>query len=132
MSNLLRDVMLDAASAVIGATPVDTGHAASNWILSTGHPYMLIDGSRLDVSTSAQDEGIAKIRDYDVGRDGPIYLRNNVLYLQFLDKGSSPQAEANFVADSFVSATASAPRGSKTRVRKMLRRMAREAYRRGI
>lgn len=132
MSRVLRDVMLDATSALIGATPIDTGNAQNNWILSTGHPYMQTDGSREAPSDAQQQAGIAAIQKYDIGRDGKIYLRNNVLYLQFLDKGWSSQADAGFVAAAFQSATSSAPRGTKTRVRKMLRKMAREAYRKGF
>ena len=132
LSNLLRDVMLNVTTALVQANPVDTGHSRSNWILSTRHPYMSIDGSPENVSTAEQDAGIAKIMQYDIGRDGSIYLRNNVHYVQYLDAGSSPQAQAGWVAAAFMSGVTSAPRGTKTRVRKLLRRMAKEAYRKGI
>lgn len=132
LSKTLRDVMLLAADNVTNATPVDTTNAANNWILSTGTPYNGVDGSRVNPSNQAQTAGIAKILDYDVGRDGPIYLRNNVLYLQYLDQGWSQQADAGFVAAAFQAAARRAPRGTKTRVRKMLRGMARGAYQKGI
>jgi hypothetical protein len=132
ISKTLRDVMLLAADNVRNSTPVDTTHAANNWILTTGRPYGGIDGSRESPSHSAQDDGIADLMDYDVGRDGPIHLRNNVLYVQFLDQGHSQQADAGFVALAFQAATRRAPHGRKGSVRKMLRNMSKRAYAKGI
>lgn len=120
--------MLLAADNVTNATPVDTGHAASNWVLSVGAPFTGIDGSREAVRTDAQDAGIARIEQYDVGRDGTIFLRNNVLYLQYLDRGWSQQAPPGFVAAALQSATRVARHGRKTAVRRVLRAMARAAY----
>lgn len=128
ISRTLRDVMLLAADNVTNATPVDTQHAANNWVLSVGSPYMGIDGSRDAPSSAAQEAGITKINHYDVGRDGPIFLRNNVLYLQFLDKGWSQQAPAGFVATALMAAARRAPYGRKQSARKVLRAMSRAAY----
>jgi len=128
LSNLMRDVMLLAADNVTNSTPVDTGHAASNWVLSTGSPYAGIDGSRAAVSTAAQEAGIERIQHYDIGRDGPIFLRNNVLYIQFLDQGWSQQAPPNYVALALQAAARRAPRGRKQSVRRVLRDMSRSAY----
>ncbi len=132
MSATLRDAMTVAAESVTLATPVDTGHAASNWILSTGSPYAGIAGSRENVSTAEQDAGISRLQTYDVGREGKIFLRNNVFYLQFLDRGWSPQAEAGFVARALATGASVAPHGSKGAVRKLLGGMARAAYHRGV
>lgn len=135
ISETLRQVMLLAADNLANATPVDTGHASSNWILTTGTPYNGIAGTRESVSLTEQEAGIdalAGVGSYDVVRDGPIYLRNNVDYLQYLDKGKSQQAEAGYVAASFQAAARRAPRGRKTAVRKMLRGMSKEAYRKSI
>jgi hypothetical protein len=132
ISRTLRDVMLLAADNVTNATPVDTTNAANNWILSTGSPYTGVDGSRLAPSHTAQDAGIKALQGYDVGRDGKIYLRNNVLYLQFLDQGHSQQAPAGFVAAAFQGAARRAPRGRKSAVKKMLTGMARKAYIKGF
>lgn len=132
ISKTLRDVMLLAADNLANATPVDTGHASTNWILTTGTPYNGIAGSREQVSITEQVQGIAALQDYDVVRDGPIYLRNNVEYLKYLDAGWSQQAEGGFVAICFENAARRAPRGRKTAVKKMLRGMSREAYRKSL
>jgi hypothetical protein len=138
LSTTSRDVMLLAANNVTNSTPVSTdegshvgGHAASNWILSTGSPYGGIDGSPGHPSWSAQEAGIQKLQGYDIGRDGPIFLRNNVLYLQFLDRGWSQQAPPGFVATAFSSAVRIAPHGRKQAVRRVLREMAKAAYVKG-
>jgi hypothetical protein len=132
LSRTLRDVMLAAAEAVTAATPIDTTHAANNWVLSIGRPYMGVDGSHEAPSTTMQEAGIQAMQQYDIGRDGPkLYLRNNVFYIKFLDEGASDQAEPGFVSTAIRSASSAAPRGKKTQVAKMLRGMARHAYRRG-
>lgn len=131
LSKTLRTVFTIAARSVINATPVDTEHDASNWVLSTGSPYTGVDGSRLAVSYAAQDAGFQKLAAYDVGRDGKIFLRNNVFYTQFLDRGWSQQAPAGFVAAAFFQGVRGAPYGRKGAARKMLKSLARAAYHRG-
>lgn len=127
LSRVLSETMLRADAAVAEATPVDTHHAESNWVLSVGTPYMGEDGSRQAVSYAAQQAGIDAVKRYDIGRDGAIYLRNNVPYIKYLDEGWSSQAPPGFVAAAILSAASSAPRGRKGSVKKMLRGMARSA-----
>jgi hypothetical protein len=131
LSKVVGEAMLRAEEAVAAATPVDTHHAESNWVLSVGRPYAGVDGSRQAVSFEAQQAGIAAVQKYDVGSDGPIYLRNNVEYLRYLNDGWSPQAEAGFVERAIESAGDEVPRGRKTAVRKMLKGIARSSYNRG-
>lgn len=128
ISATLSSVMLLAADNVTNSTPVDTTHAANNWVLSVGQPYMGVDGSREAPSHQAQDHGIELIKRYDVGRDGKIFLRNNVFYLEFLDRGHSQQAPAGFVAAALLGASRRAPRGRKQAARNMLRGMSKKAY----
>lgn len=132
LSTMLSDVMTAAAQAVTEATPIDTGHAQSNWILSTGAPYAGVDGSRENVSEAAQIHGLEKMAAYDVGRDGRIYLTNHVPYMPDLADGSSPQQpEPGWITEALLSASAKAPRGKKTGVRKALRAMGKAALRGG-
>lgn len=131
ISSTVRDVMLLAFERVRSATPVDTGHVMSNWVLSAGKPYQGVDGTREAVSFGAQTAGVREMQRYDVGRDGQAYLRNNVSYLPYLDAGHSQQAPPNFVALAIQGGVSLAPRGMKTRVSNLLRRVARDAYQRG-
>lgn len=131
LSRTLRDVFLIGTQSVIDATPVDTEHDSNNWMLTTGSPYAGVDGSREAPSHSVRDGLIEKFRNYDVGRDGKIYLRNNVFYTQFLDAGSSQQAEAGFVAKAFAQGARRAGHGRKQAARKVLANVSRSAYHRG-
>lgn len=131
ISRVVRDTVLLAVERLRDATPVDTGHAMSNWVPSVGAPFTGIDGSRENVSFAAQQAGIRQVQRYDVGRDGQVFIRNNVPYLKYLDAGSSQQAPPNFVALALLSGSSLAPRGAKGRVTALLKRLARSAYNRG-
>lgn len=120
LSKMLSDVMLTAADAVESASPIQTGHLLSNFVLSTGSPYRGVDGSPENVSHAAQDAGRAKVLAYDVGRDGRIHLANNVEYLKH---------QPPFVAEAMMTAVRMAPHGRKTAVRKALKSIAKAAVR---
>lgn len=128
LSKVTRDVMEVATQNLINATPVATEHAMSNWVPSVGAPFTGIDGSPKAVSFAAQDAGIARLKTYDAGKDGPIYIRNNVLYLQYLDRGSSPQASAGWVSRALLGAVNRAPGQRRAAVSRVLRNMARSAF----
>jgi hypothetical protein len=80
-----------------GGTPVDSGHASSNWVGSVGAPFQGVDGSREDVSYAAQDAGRAELKHYRIESGQPVSLTNNVEYLARLNDGWSAQQEAGFV-----------------------------------
>lgn len=128
LSKMLKDVMILACDNLRNSTPVDTTNAANNWILSTGSPYNGTDGSREAPSHAAQDAGIQAIQNYDIGRDGKIYIRNNVFYLPFLAEGGSPQADAGWVTTVLLAAARRASTTHRPAVRKMLGGMARTAF----
>lgn len=128
LSKVTSDVMLTVTQNLINATPVATEHALSNWVPSVGAPYTQVDGSPDSVSYAAQDAGIARLKSYDAGRDGSVHVRNNVLYLPFLDRGSSPQASAGWVSRAILAGVSGAPGGRRAAVSRVLRNMARAAY----
>lgn len=131
ISATIRDTVGLAMDALINATPVDTTNARNNWIFSAGRPHVGVDGSRESPSHSMQDSSKAALAKYDAGRDGPAYLQNHVIYMQFLDKGSSAQAPAGFVAAAFMAAVSGAAHGTKTAARAMLKKLSRRAYVKG-
>lgn len=122
LSAKLADVMLTAADAVEAASPVKTGHLVSNFILSLRSPFTGVAGSPEAVDYSAQDAGREAVLKYDVGRDGRIYLRNNVEYLKYLPP---------FVTQALQAGVAAMPHGRKTATRKMLKGMARAMFKKG-
>lgn len=81
---------------LVQATPVQTGHARSNWIPSIGSPYPSVVGSRDAVDYSVQQQGLASLESYKLDQ-GNIYVANNVDYIEDLNQGTSPQAPAEFV-----------------------------------
>ncbi len=83
-------------NAEILATPVDTGWARANWIVSIGRPTTAPQGSRGAVSTGAQSAGQARLLVYTLVQ-GDIWLVNAVPYIQALNAGHSPQAPAGFI-----------------------------------
>lgn len=122
LSKTLSDVMLSAADAVEAASPIRTGHLVSNFILSTGSPHQGVVGSPENVDYSAQDAGRIKVLEYDVGRDGKIFMTNAVEYLKYLPP---------FVTQALMSAVSAAPHGMKTRARSALKAIAKASFRKG-
>jgi hypothetical protein len=128
----IAQTMLLARQNVTNATPVDTEHARSNWVLSVGAPYRGVCGSREAVSYADQRAGDIRVRRYsgrDVAANRKIYLRNNVFYMIFLNRGWSQQAPANFIVRALTGAGATRhmPKGTRQHMRQALRQMGREA-----
>lgn len=103
---LVRKVAMAADQAVVMGTPVDTGRARSNWIVSLGVPATgIIDAyapgeSRSTEAANTQaalDHGEAVISRYTGGEGTSIHITNNLPYIQRLNDGYSAQAPANFV-----------------------------------
>ena len=132
LSKTISDALRFATMALRDSTPVDTTNAANNWMITTGRAYEGVDGSRQDPSHAVQDALLARMADYDVGRDGKVFIRNNVLYVQYLDDGWSSQAPPGYVAIVFTNAAEGAPTERRAAVAKMLRSMASHAYHRSL
>lgn len=81
---------------LIRATPVDTGWARANWLVSIGRPPEGPVGSREAVNAGAQAAGQGRLLVYNVSQ-GDVWIGNNVPYIQKLNEGHSKQAPANFV-----------------------------------
>lgn len=78
-------------------TPKDTGFAASNWVPQIGSRYSeLVDNYSYQGTSAIQKQGEISLLSYKV-LNGPIYITNNVKYIQKLNAGHSTQAPAMFV-----------------------------------
>jgi len=105
VNKIVRGAVLAIDQAVVLATPVDTGRARSNWLVTLGigasnivPPYS--PGSRLGVGESANAAGaLAQARAAVAGRrpEQSVFITNNVDYISKLNSGSSPQAPPLFV-----------------------------------
>jgi hypothetical protein len=103
---IVQEVVRACHKEVVTATPVDTGLARSNWIVSLGTPVAVVirpyaQGSHLGVAetqnaAAAISAGSAVIDAAGVGTTTFI-VQNNVPYIGELNAGSSKQAPALFV-----------------------------------
>jgi hypothetical protein len=105
-STLLKEVVKAAHYEVVSSTPVDTGLARSNWIVSAGTPVSLVippysPGSRLGVAESQNAAAAISAGQEVIDGTSPnvttYYVQNNVPYIGELNAGSSKQAPALFV-----------------------------------
>lgn len=102
----MRKVTLAVDQAVVLATPVDTGRARSNWVVSRGKatskkipPYA--PGSKLGIGESgnlqgALDQARSEMSSYKLA-EGDIYISNNIHYVSILNGGTSAQAPRGFI-----------------------------------
>ena len=79
----ISKLTLDIQNELERDTPVDSGHARSNWIPSVGGPHEGVAGSRTNVSTVEQEQGKAELAGYSI-KQGPAYITNNVSYAGIL------------------------------------------------
>lgn len=100
----VRKVALAADQAIVVATPVDTGQARSNWLVSllspradTIPPYVAGMGGSTGAQNviAAQAQGASVIGTRQPGQD--VWISNNLPYIGRLNNGFSAQAPANFV-----------------------------------
>lgn len=121
---VMKAVALSVDSELVDATPVDTGRARSNWILTTGSPSSEYKdpfntnihsanwksgkfrkterGLRLAGRTTNADaakiQARAALSNFNsVHKEDTIYIVNNTPYIEKLNNGSSKQAPTNFV-----------------------------------
>lgn len=101
---LVRKVAIAIDSAVVLATPVDTGRARSNWQVEINAPaagaidahYPGKEGSTQGQNAQkALDLGREKIDEYKTG--STIHITNNLPYIGRLNDGYSAQAPVGFV-----------------------------------
>lgn len=80
------ELALRIHSNLIMTTPVDTGFARSNWVISVGTPIQELPGNNQIV-----------LQEKSMEVTDPIYISNNTPYIGYLNEGSSRQAPAGFV-----------------------------------
>jgi len=91
-----RKLVLDIHERLVVKTPVDTGWARSNWLLSVGKAILKPVGSKKDIDTEAGAVGVGSILGWKFSQ-GSAFDTNNVPYIRKLNEGSSKQAPAGFV-----------------------------------
>ena len=86
------------------ATPIRSGWANANWIPYIGAPREVPVGDKspggVDAARVVQNTSLSLLAVYNVNA-GSIFITNNVPYIDRLNSGSSAQAPAGFVQNSF-------------------------------
>jgi len=88
---VLRKVVIDMTSEIVRMTPVDTGHARSNYFWGNSRV------STIDTSMSANRmASLSRAYTFSeaVKAGGTCYITNNLPYIMKLEYGSSKQAPA--------------------------------------
>ena len=101
----LQKLALNVDAAVVMATPVDTGRARGNWIVSLNAPtsYSTVNVSSSGSEAISQGAGVIST----AKGDDDIYISNNLVYIQKLNDGHSKQAGKYFVERAVDAAKAS-------------------------
>lgn len=91
----ITELVLEIESNVREATPIDTGFAAASWIDSVGEP---VADAAADVAAAlaAQSAGQVDVIGYRLGM-GDVFVSNPTDYIEALNDGHSPQADAGFI-----------------------------------
>lgn len=107
---------------VVRGTPVDTGRARSNWVVTKNAPFGGVippysPGTKLGISETgnaagAIGQGSLVIATFRLLKDTTIYITNNIGYVRKLNDGSSTQAPAGFI-EAAIQAGAALIRGKR-------------------
>lgn len=111
-AKIVRKAAIVIDQTLVLATPVDTGRARSNWLVSVNTPRddtveSYSPGSKgstgQQAANAAIEQGNQVIGSYKPG-DAAIFIANNLPYIGALNDGKSAQAPANFVEKSIMTA----------------------------
>jgi hypothetical protein len=92
-----KKVAMQVLEGVVNMTPVDTGRARGNWMVTLGQPTTTFDWETKD---KAGGETIAHGTQMiqQIVKPGAVYITNNLPYIVGLEKGRSGQAPSGMVA----------------------------------
>lgn len=96
--DLMRAISLTGLTSLVMMTPVDTGRARANWIVTIGSADFSYSESDFDQSGgSTIAQGTGKLPGLKADPFTVIYLQNNLPYIEPLEDGSSTQAPNGMV-----------------------------------
>ena len=94
LQRVRRAVVLEILSGVVIRTPVDTGRARANWLVTVGKPanYSSLDTDKGGFATIHKAEAVRLGQMGDV-----VFITNNLPYIEALNDGHSGQAERGYI-----------------------------------
>lgn len=104
-NTMIRKTVITVASAVALRTPVDTGRARANWRTNIGGPLVAPVTSFPEGKKGSSGAAAAAVSINDaeskmkqnVPSGTEVYISNNLIYIDRLNKGHSKQAPAGFI-----------------------------------
>jgi len=96
-SKLTAKTAVTAVRLLKERTPVDTGWARSNLVLSVGAPTTDPVGSKDSVDNGTSEGSISLVQSTYQTKQGSVFINNRVFYINRLNSGSSDQAPAGFI-----------------------------------
>lgn len=98
-----RKIAFEVYRRVIFRTPVRTGAARGNWMCTVGSPALRTEGLAAVNDTDRSGRSTAAtmgetVKDWKPSAQVPIFLANNLPYIESLEHGSSRQAPQGMVA----------------------------------
>lgn len=109
-SLVTRKISLEALTALVLRTPVDTGRARGNWQVAVNKTFINGEVEVLDRGGSATiSTGASKIAGQKAFE--PVVIQNNLPYIERLNDGYSKQAPAGYVEGALASLGLSTGRG---------------------
>lgn len=86
---VVKKVAVDMSSRIVYRTPVDTGRARGNWMVTFDTP---MDGTTTATDKTGQSTVSANTSKIGTWKDGTIWIANNLPYIGRLEYGWSDQA----------------------------------------
>jgi len=96
VATVVKKLSFDIFADVVGGTPVDTGRAMNNWVISVGSPSRVVHeeggsaGSIEASKTSNAVTALASVRPFDT-----VWISNNLPYIGALEEGHSRKQAPN-------------------------------------
>jgi len=106
----IKIITLDATANLVEDTPRKTGWARANWVPRIGAPSKLPTDvtdpqpGQVQGRSAEREAGVLLVASSYKLVNGPIYITNNVPYIQRLNDGYSAQAPAGFVQSAILRA----------------------------
>lgn len=107
VTTVVKKIGFDLFGKIVKHTPADTGRARASWTIAPNEPNRSVAGheghERLqgpapsaaagDAAVKASSQALASLKPYE-----PVWISNNLPYIEALEKGHSQQAPAGMVA----------------------------------
>lgn len=97
INQVVRKVVFDIDTRLIVKTPVDTGRARANWMVSVGSYVDQPTDNTDKVGNETSVQALNVLADYDFTKGDSVFITNSVPYIRPLENGHSKQAPNGMV-----------------------------------